>query len=710
MIHSASRKPLMVKLGLQIDQLDYKYIETCCDSKQLEKILQVLESGEEGIYPDLTRFCKSRLKEVSPNSKFVQPLVKISSYADLSKEESDRIQKDMQNWCDTFSQQETNKLHGVISATTDNLPPIRKKTVLSKEGSNAEKLTLGQNSSTLKRCKPRSFKDWDKFNVEEELKKLDEEKPESLHEKEEARKHLDLDTKIPISGLSERECEHIANLEKTKGNEAFKAREYEEAVLYYTRSLSVFKMASTFNNRAQAYIKLANYPAAIFDCNEVINLEPNNIKALYRRGLAYKEGEIYDLAKLNFKLILMIDPTNKSAKDQLEEIKKLQLQKRPEEQRAMIEEIESTLADEESSKESNITTKQESSTRLAIQEIVSNSQHQQTLDEICGNYKAEDDIPSLSQKAREILSIFPQKKDKTDSTNSLNSKRTCSKKNDIEEMGHSFTYIITEDCIENTRKKLEENSSKKTNSKSPVEAEQPQKECMDIRIESNSSPKNENSSVSEKQDFSVPGNKTNLKNKKNYIMLEGIKTRETKAIKQIWNKNEMKANDSESIYKETVSQNYANNEKVKLEFTSPTHSNFLKLKPIERNTIKFRTKKKVTPFEFLQIWYSSNANSDSNIGAQCLSLVKPEEFPTMVTNKIDGYMLNGLLKAICNIITTGESEDGIKYLQFLTKIPRISTVAMFLSAEEKKGINTLFSIMENEHGVDMISIKRILMI
>lgn len=38
------------------------------------------------------------------------------------------------------------------------------------------------------------------------------------------------------------------------------------------------------------------------------------ILALYRRGVAYKEEGIYDLAKLDFKILLDLDPENKLAK------------------------------------------------------------------------------------------------------------------------------------------------------------------------------------------------------------------------------------------------------------------------------------------------------------------------------------------------------------------------------------------------------------
>jgi len=42
-----------------------------------------------------------------------------------------------------------------------------------------------------------------------------------------------------------------AEREKNKGNEAFRAGDFDEALVYYSRSLSVLKTAAAHNNRAQ---------------------------------------------------------------------------------------------------------------------------------------------------------------------------------------------------------------------------------------------------------------------------------------------------------------------------------------------------------------------------------------------------------------------------------------------------------------------------
>eukprot|EP00063_Salmo_salar_P066377 XP_014041212.1 PREDICTED: sperm-associated antigen 1-like [Salmo salar] len=83
---------------------------------------------------------------------------------------------------------------------------------------------------------------------------------------------------MDATALTEREKVLVASREKDKGNEAFKANDYEEAVLYYTRSLSVLPTVAGYNNRAQSEIKLQHWHNALNDCQKVLEMEPDNVK------------------------------------------------------------------------------------------------------------------------------------------------------------------------------------------------------------------------------------------------------------------------------------------------------------------------------------------------------------------------------------------------------------------------------------------------
>jgi len=56
---------------------------------------------------------------------------------------------------------------------------------------------------------------------------------------------------LAASGLSDELKEMKAEREKNKGNEAFRAGDFEEALVYYSRSLSLLKTVAAHNNRAQ---------------------------------------------------------------------------------------------------------------------------------------------------------------------------------------------------------------------------------------------------------------------------------------------------------------------------------------------------------------------------------------------------------------------------------------------------------------------------
>ena len=75
--------------------------------------------------------------------------------------------------------------------------------------------------------------------------------------------------------------EEKAEQEKLKGNEAFNAKSYDEAVIYYTRSIQYIENAAAYNNRALAYMKLEKWDKVIEDCNNVFRYEKDNVKGSF---------------------------------------------------------------------------------------------------------------------------------------------------------------------------------------------------------------------------------------------------------------------------------------------------------------------------------------------------------------------------------------------------------------------------------------------
>lgn len=315
------------KSGVPIEHLDYRYIGQCKNGKELEKILKVLSSGEEGIYPDLIEFTEKRLEEVSPKSKSLRKEMPIKTYQDLSASEEQEITNDLEEWMANVNKaDESLKKEGVTrDLTSDKLPPIR-----SAAGSNEVLLSKEQeNSSQVIKNKtglPRSFHEWDRFDPEKEIECLEKRDEEERKKKQEQAKGMNKNTVPPsleLKDKSETERRVLANREKEKGNEAFQSGNYSEALMYYCRSIELNpQVTAVYNNRALAEIKLEKFKEAVDDCDRVLIAEPKNVKAYLRRSLAHQGQGLKERATEDLYKALSIDPSNKRAKELLGEMKK----------------------------------------------------------------------------------------------------------------------------------------------------------------------------------------------------------------------------------------------------------------------------------------------------------------------------------------------------------------------------------------------------
>lgn len=68
------------------------------------------------------------------------------------------------------------------------------------------------------------------------------------------------------------------------------------------------------------------YYDAITHCDLALEIDPNNVKAFYRKGLAYMKAQRFEEAKKQFQKVLTIDENNEDAKRKLKELNE-QIQK-----------------------------------------------------------------------------------------------------------------------------------------------------------------------------------------------------------------------------------------------------------------------------------------------------------------------------------------------------------------------------------------------
>ncbi|XP_034384847.1 sperm-associated antigen 1-like isoform X2 [Cyclopterus lumpus] len=326
-----------------VEHLDYGYIAQCRDVKYLESIWRVLSSGDEGIYPHLIEFCESHLEKLDPRSRALRKHRPVATAASLSNEEWSQITDELKTWQEESKMTQTLlKQQSVFDDLENiNMPPIR--------GSNCS-IPLSQTSvpkekrNSSKRTLPRDYGEWDKFDVEKECERID----GNLVKRDPAvamnTGRPKIKTTVDAALLTEQEKLPLANREKNKGNEAFRANDYEEAVAYYSRSLSIKPTVAAYNNRAQAEIKLKHWHKAMSDCRRVLELEPGNMKALQRRATVYNHMGNFRMAAEDLRMVLREEPQNAAATQLLSETEKKMKECQPEQQRKgkkiLIREVE----------------------------------------------------------------------------------------------------------------------------------------------------------------------------------------------------------------------------------------------------------------------------------------------------------------------------------------------------------------------------------
>ncbi|XP_054477382.1 sperm-associated antigen 1-like [Anoplopoma fimbria] len=326
-----------------VEHLDYDYIEQCKDVKYLEMIWRVLRSGDEGIYPHLIEFCESHLEKLDPRSRALRKENPVTTAASLPNDEWNQIVDELKTWQEETKKTETSLKQQSMFDDLENktIPPIRgfncsvplSQTSVPKEKKNSSKRPL-----------PRDYREWDKFDVEKECERIS----GNLAKNDPAvivnTGHPKIKTKVDVTLLTEQEKLLLANREKDKGNEAFRANDYEEAVAYYSRSLSIKPTVAAYNNRAQSEIKLKHWHNAMSDCLRVLKLEPGNMKALLRRATVHNHMGNFRMAAEDLRAVLREEPQNDVATQLLSETEKKMKECQPEQQRKgkkiLIQEVE----------------------------------------------------------------------------------------------------------------------------------------------------------------------------------------------------------------------------------------------------------------------------------------------------------------------------------------------------------------------------------
>lgn len=120
---------------------------------------------------------------------------------------------------------------------------------------------------------------------------------------------------------------------KHKGNQYFKTGRYYQAVTQYQRLVVWLEMEcgngveqqkriqdfilTSHLNLALCFLRIKEFTQVVDNCNKAIELEENNEKALYRRGLARLLRNEFSLAMADFQQVLQVNHSNRAARAQI---------------------------------------------------------------------------------------------------------------------------------------------------------------------------------------------------------------------------------------------------------------------------------------------------------------------------------------------------------------------------------------------------------
>lgn len=208
-------------------------------------------------------------------------------------------------------------------------PKVHKKQV----NVNEEQKEEAKTSQKVQRLEE-NYSAWDKYDADKECEKVDNEKTISA---------ADYDD---LSDETDEENIDSSMAEKDKGNNFFKANDFESAIKCYNRAIELYDCDPVyFANRAMCYLKLENYEKAESDCSLSLVLDKKYVKAYQRRAIAREHLNKLVEAKEDLLKVFDFEPSNKESKAVLKRIenkiaktaKPVQTKKHPEIEKSKIQ-------------------------------------------------------------------------------------------------------------------------------------------------------------------------------------------------------------------------------------------------------------------------------------------------------------------------------------------------------------------------------------
>ena len=148
------------------------------------------------------------------------------------------------------------------------------------------------------------------------------------------KEEVDNDVEEVYTSMSKSEIEailHECEVNKARGNEAFAAGEYAQAILLYSLALDkadelpdkgsqkqLFPRHVCFANRSASFLKMGDFDRALADATRAKEIDPTYVKGIFRKGLALHAMGRYEEAIKVLAEASKLEPKNKQIKQALQ--------------------------------------------------------------------------------------------------------------------------------------------------------------------------------------------------------------------------------------------------------------------------------------------------------------------------------------------------------------------------------------------------------
>merc|ERR1712166_194604 len=190
----------------------------------------------------------------------------------------------------------------------------------------AQKFVAMQNGDVdNERIRPKTYqeyKQWDKFNVDDQLKIFDEQERQDA-QKDKQKAARETQRQKNEKRMAKRDEKQEAEALKAEGNDAFMDGKMDEALECYTLAImSDPTLFSAYTNRSAVLHKLGRDADAETDADKAIELNKRFTKGYLRRGAAREgQGKLQEALK-DFEHARALEPCNKETARQIRRVRK----------------------------------------------------------------------------------------------------------------------------------------------------------------------------------------------------------------------------------------------------------------------------------------------------------------------------------------------------------------------------------------------------